>query len=155
MLMLYVFLLGEMYCVFFFFKQKTSYEMRISDWSSDVCSSDLLGGMARPLEELVSYDGGFDVIITCTGAARPIITPEIYHSLLKGETGEKIIVDLALPSDTSDELRDSPGVRYIGMEHLQETVRRNMNERYLRSEEHTSELQSLMHISSADFFLKK
>src|SRR3546814_4851927 len=28
-------------CVFFFFKQKTSYEMRISDWSSDVCSSDL------------------------------------------------------------------------------------------------------------------
>src|SRR3546814_1886673 len=28
----------------FFFKQKTAYEMRISDWSSDVCSSDLLGG---------------------------------------------------------------------------------------------------------------
>src|SRR3546814_5722482 len=30
-----------MWC-FFFFKQKTAYEMRISDWSSDVCSSDLL-----------------------------------------------------------------------------------------------------------------
>src|SRR3546814_997946 len=30
---------GEL--VFFFFKQKTAYEMRISDWSSDVCSSDL------------------------------------------------------------------------------------------------------------------
>src|SRR3546814_8523163 len=30
-----------MYYVFFFFKQKTAYEMRISDWSSDVCSSDL------------------------------------------------------------------------------------------------------------------
>src|SRR3546814_21040587 len=29
--------------IFFFFKQKTAYEMRISDWSSDVCSSDLLG----------------------------------------------------------------------------------------------------------------
>src|SRR3546814_4781397 len=29
-------------CLFFFFKQKTAYEMRISDWSSDVCSSDLL-----------------------------------------------------------------------------------------------------------------
>src|SRR3546814_3996388 len=28
-------------CYFFFFKQKTAYEMRISDWSSDVCSSDL------------------------------------------------------------------------------------------------------------------
>src|SRR3546814_2642131 len=33
-------------CVsFFFFKQKTAYEMRISDWSSDVCSSDLPVGM--------------------------------------------------------------------------------------------------------------
>src|SRR3546814_1607742 len=30
--------------VFFFFKQKTAYEMRISDWSSDVCSSDLHDG---------------------------------------------------------------------------------------------------------------
>src|SRR3546814_15144916 len=29
------------YLIFFFFKQKTAYEMRISDWSSDVCSSDL------------------------------------------------------------------------------------------------------------------
>src|SRR3546814_3738424 len=35
--------------VFFFFKQKTAYEMRISDWSSDVCSSDLPGA-ARPID---------------------------------------------------------------------------------------------------------
>src|SRR3546814_4368044 len=37
-------------CIFFF-KQKTAYEMRISDWSSDVCSSDLSAGgqpMTRP-----------------------------------------------------------------------------------------------------------
>src|SRR3546814_8118459 len=33
--------------LFFFFKQKTAYEMRISDWSSDVCSSDLLGQVER------------------------------------------------------------------------------------------------------------
>src|SRR3546814_18397533 len=32
-----------LFVVIFFFKQKTAYEMRISDWSSDVCSSDLLG----------------------------------------------------------------------------------------------------------------
>src|SRR3546814_3374321 len=31
----------SIYVFFFFFKQKTAYEMRISDWSSDVCSSDL------------------------------------------------------------------------------------------------------------------
>src|SRR3546814_1902216 len=35
--------------VFFFFKQKTAYEMRISDWSSDVCSSDLCREMG-PLD---------------------------------------------------------------------------------------------------------
>src|SRR3546814_8059393 len=40
-------------CYFLFFKQKTAYEMRISDWSSDVCSSDLgagveAGGRAAP-----------------------------------------------------------------------------------------------------------
>src|SRR3546814_1432879 len=41
-----------MYNVFFFFKQKTAYELRISDWSSDVCSSDLAlkGGRCVPLE---------------------------------------------------------------------------------------------------------
>src|SRR3546814_20262920 len=33
---------SALWCLFFFFKQKTAYELRISDWSSDVCSSDLL-----------------------------------------------------------------------------------------------------------------
>src|SRR3546814_4405255 len=37
------------YIFFFFFKQKTAYEMRISDWSSDVCSSDLHGISADQL----------------------------------------------------------------------------------------------------------
>src|SRR3546814_7294948 len=36
------------FCMFFFFKQKTAYEMRISDWSSDVCSSDLTRAAASP-----------------------------------------------------------------------------------------------------------
>src|SRR3546814_4204185 len=37
--------------LFFFFKQKTAYEMRISDWSSDVCSSDLLFDCRLNLED--------------------------------------------------------------------------------------------------------
>src|SRR3546814_17007620 len=59
-------------CFFFFFKQKTAYEMRISDWSSDVCSSDLTtarivpdpatpdpldGQTSTTWEELVDNDG--------------------------------------------------------------------------------------------------
>src|SRR3546814_1276157 len=60
-------------CVcFFFFKQKTAYEMRISDWSSDVCSSDLQGELRAIFEPLrmgpgeyvvnvaVMAEGGYD-----------------------------------------------------------------------------------------------
>src|SRR3546814_3813890 len=49
---------------FFFFKQKTAYEMRISDWSSDVCSSDLQPGVNReaaPLDEPCPVDKSCDV----------------------------------------------------------------------------------------------
>src|SRR3546814_9104085 len=46
-------------CVFFFFfKQKTAYEMRISDWSSDVCSSDLLLFTALPVGAFRVADQG-------------------------------------------------------------------------------------------------
>src|SRR3546814_14767165 len=41
------FLLQFVFDFFFFFKQKTAYEMRISDWSSDVCSSDLGGAVGN------------------------------------------------------------------------------------------------------------
>src|SRR3546814_4649333 len=44
-----------LYC-FFFFKQKTAYEMRISDWISDVCSSDLLEALADCGTEVVGVD---------------------------------------------------------------------------------------------------
>src|SRR3546814_7640942 len=53
-------------CFLFFFKQKTAYEMRISDWSSDVCSSDLpqLGclflGLLLPAMQGVERGIGFD-----------------------------------------------------------------------------------------------
>src|SRR3546814_8012266 len=39
----------SMVCWFFFFKQKTAYEMRVSDWGSDVCSSDLYRHAGRGL----------------------------------------------------------------------------------------------------------
>src|SRR3546814_15442656 len=46
-------------CVFLFFKQKTAYEMRISDWSSDVCSSDLFPNQRYHIdrESLATMDG--------------------------------------------------------------------------------------------------
>src|SRR3546814_2352044 len=48
-------------CFFFFFKQKTAYEMRISDWSSDVCSSDLfaIGAIATLVLDVTKTVGFF------------------------------------------------------------------------------------------------
>src|SRR3546814_5656020 len=50
---------------FFFFKQKTAYEVRISDWSSDVCSSDLLdhlGGVRVLLVHLAEVGGHLEAV---------------------------------------------------------------------------------------------
>src|SRR3546814_3716562 len=106
----------------FLFKQKTAYEMRISDWSSDVCSSDLVEtdrGEARNLEDpLRRRDPGDD-------AARP----EARRSRRSGA---------APPGAGAGDHRSAP-----------------RRDRLDRSEEHTSELQSLMRISYAVFCLKK
>src|SRR3546814_8909433 len=52
-----VILFFSLFFVFFFFKQKTAYEMRISDWSSDVCSSDLSAAMSAAHEQTVPPHG--------------------------------------------------------------------------------------------------
>src|SRR3546814_8271489 len=67
---------------FFFFKQKTAYEMRISDWSSDVCSSDLPGTATSPFERRVARkiskyslrDSGRSVTTDTLPLTRPSMT---------------------------------------------------------------------------------
>src|SRR3546814_4199922 len=60
---------------FFFFKQKTAYEMRISDWSSDVCSSDLIPGGLLGKTVTITFElvGGFQelspAVIEALGAS--------------------------------------------------------------------------------------
>src|SRR3546814_4136584 len=49
-------------CVVFFFKQKTAYEMRISDWSSDVCSSDLVKAPMQATIVKVAVEDGQTVV---------------------------------------------------------------------------------------------
>src|SRR3546814_2463621 len=61
--------------VFFFFKQKTAYEMRISDWSSDVCSSDLMprAGCGYAAKIDLSWDTtdyGVSNVVIRSGSAR-------------------------------------------------------------------------------------
>src|SRR3546814_4152321 len=119
--------------MFFFFKQKTAYEMRISDWSSDVCSSDLIDLVLDPP----------DMEVPCW----------IVHEI------SQIISEAT-----------ANAVRHGGATHVCVTLTRSRGELEFcisdngsgmqkagspRSEEHTSELQSLMRISYAVSCLQK
>src|SRR3546814_6226777 len=105
---------------FFFFKQKTAYEMRISDWSSDVCSSDLREG----------HD-----LRRCHAARRAQHHQRHLLFQAQGRSRRRLFRTHARHAD-GDARRGTAGADP-------------------RSEEHTSELQSLMRISYAVFCLKK
>ncbi len=89
-----------------------------------------LGGEAFDLDQLKNYDKGFDVIITCTSAVTPIITPEIYRTLLNGETNKKTIVDLAIPNDVDPAVVAQFPVHYIDVHSLNEIAKSNLQERF-------------------------
>src|SRR3546814_8585010 len=101
-----------MWC--FFFKQKTAYDVRISDWSSDVCSSDLPKG-----------NQAWSTISALAGSSK--------------RAGSKLCGQAQLSS-----------LRWVS-QGATTSIAPSSN----RSEEHTSELQSLMRISYAVFCLKK
>jgi glutamyl-tRNA reductase len=88
-----------------------------------------LNGSAHPLQKLATFDKGFDVIITCTGAENHIITPQIYQQLLQGETDRKVVIDIAIPQDLSPEIIANNNVTHISVEVLQEISNANLRER--------------------------
>ena len=89
-----------------------------------------LNGDVYNLDDLKTYNKGFDVIITCTSSVRPIITPEIYTTLLNGETGKKTIVDLAIPNDTDPEVVKQFNINFIEVHSLNEVAKNNLKDRY-------------------------
>src|SRR3546814_2381932 len=75
--------------VFFFFKQKTAYEMRISDWSSDVCSSDL--GFIRPTLFRIRHRSDKPPSVGCTQVGseiEPVFQP-FYKFILGKDATEQ------------------------------------------------------------------
>ena len=112
--------------------------------------ADDLGGEAFNLEALKTYSKGFDVIITCTSATEPIITPEIYTALLNGDTGRKTIVDLAIPNDTDAKVLEKFPVNFIEVHSLNEVAKNNLQERY----EELTHAESIIDQNIAAFLLE-
>ncbi|MCB0629817.1 MAG: glutamyl-tRNA reductase [Lewinella sp.] len=88
--------------------------------------ADLVMGKARLLTELEDYREGFDAMIVCTGSTEAIITPELYAKLLKGESGEKIVIDLAIPNNVARSVVEQFPVHYIEIEGLRNLAKLNL-----------------------------
>src|SRR3546814_3718933 len=132
-------------CVFFF-KQKTAYEMRISDWSSDVCSSDL-----RPDDDRVPAANGPDSPDSCARAIRAERGDRRRSGLRRGR-GTHAAPRRPAGGPSRKEAGDRRHRSAAG--EIRGLARWRLRSPK-RSEEHTSELQSLMRISYAVFCLKK
>ncbi|PPL00416.1 glutamyl-tRNA reductase [Parapedobacter indicus] len=89
-----------------------------------------LNGQAYLLSELSQYKGGFDILITCTGAPEAIVDTALYHSLLNGETDKKVIVDLAIPNDVHPDVLQHHPIHYIEVSSLQAIASKNVQQRY-------------------------
>src|SRR3546814_1675971 len=127
-------------CVFFV-QQKTAYEMRISDWSSDVCSSDLSRNVSSMTTQANSNP---------TTRARTEGTNTRSKRSVNRWVGDFCVsASLTILTTLASVVSAARRVTAISIAPGPLMVPAN------RSEEHTSELQSLMRISYAVFCLKK
>src|SRR3546814_7571410 len=152
--------------MFFFFKQKTAYEMRISDWSSDVCSSDLReaevgyilrDGRAKILFVPTSFRG-FDYVNMARALQAGL--PDLATIVtVRGEAEGCLGYEELLASNAPDVASGHPDPNAVklllytsGTTSHPKGVLHSHNS---RSAEHPSELQSLMRISYAVLCLKQ
>src|SRR3546814_5189685 len=131
------------------FKQKTAYGMRISGWSSDVCSSDLEHRLARERADHVADDaeGREDHDVDLRMAEEPEQVEEQDRVAAAGRIEERR-AEVAVGQQHGDG----------AAEHRQRQQQQEGGDQHGpgdRSEEHTTELRSIMRINSAGFCLKK
>src|SRR3546814_1666881 len=144
-----------MFLRFFFFKQKTAYEMRISDWSSDVCSSDLADTigtivLAPVAVVIITLVASVIVVVVVVAVAVAI---SIMIAIGKAVTEIRITV-IAVTAEAAVGICGTksgmivgrlkrPVIRAVAIG-LIVRIRREVIGEAVRTEEHTHELQSLM-----------
>src|SRR3546814_7576467 len=133
---------------FFLFKEKTAYELRISDWSSDVCSSDL---------KVIAFIEKYCVVPEGKLVGKPLkledfqkrFIREVYDNPKGTRRG---FLSIARKNGKSGLIAAMVLAHIVGPE---ARLNAQIVSGARRSEEHTSELQSLMRISYAVFCLTK
>src|SRR3546814_9110022 len=133
-----------LYFFVFFFKQKTAYEMRISDWSSDVCSSDLVGGLlqdvTRPGRPRSAREAAkVEEVVRITLEQRPSGATHWSTRTLAAHLGTN--------ATAVARIWRAHGLKPHRVKTFKLSNDPHFIEKLERSDEHTSELQSLMRIS--------
>src|SRR3546814_2600403 len=148
---------------FFFFKQKTAYELRISDWSSDVCSSDLVVQLIAALLRSRALDrNGFMEVVSdlfaMPATMRQLAVVQFFSWFAMFAMwiyGTPAVAEFhfAAPDPATRGYQDAADWWAL-LGSLRNGVAAAAALCFIRSEEHTSELQSLMRITYAVFCLK-
>src|SRR3546814_4834907 len=127
----------------------SAYEMRISDWSSDVCSSDLRVAGKQPHEAVLDAVGVLELVHQQLAEALPVVRQQRRRVAQHLVRAQQDLGEVDQPGTVAALL-----VQRVALEHhVRPFIAIGLD--VLRSEEHTSELQSLMRISYAVFCLKK
>src|SRR3546814_11954825 len=108
-----------MYVVIFFFKQKTAYEMRISDWSSDVCSSDLVHGRRKRMSiEILDPTHEMGAPAFSLAARLPMLAGKTVGIVSNGKRGTRPFFDAVERELRSEERRVGTGCVSTGSSRL-------------------------------------
>lgn len=83
-------------------------------------------GQALNLDELMHYREGFDIIITCTGSLKPLVTNDVYANLLNGDDKHKLVIDLSIPNNVDRTIAETHDVNYIEIEDIRQLAKVNL-----------------------------
>ncbi|MFT6726289.1 MAG: glutamyl-tRNA reductase [Flavobacteriales bacterium] len=109
----------------------------------------MFGGKGIGLEDLHNYEGGFDVLVSCTGATEAVVDLIMYKKLVGSDDSHKLLVDLALPYDVDQDILLECNVDYVNMHSIQKTVENNLG---LRRQE-IGACEAIIAESMADYHL--
>lgn len=90
-----------------------------------------IGVKAYPLDELMHYNEGADVVITCTASGQSLIGEAQLKQLINGDSGTKLFIDLAVPGDIDTDALSSVANKYrhIDIAELKEIAQVNLSQR--------------------------